>query len=128
MKVKYFININDGRVIGGTEETKNNIFYKEIDSTWADAIRDKKVTAKEVIAAINAKIGVMPFSEMMKAVSKMNVRSADLKMAEHARAGVEDTTTDGALGILGEFKSGKAEKTVANAEKKVVDAVGSVRL
>ncbi len=128
MKVRYYININDGRVIGGTEETKNNIFYKEIDSTWADAIRDKKVTSKEVIAAINAKIGVMPFSEMMKAVAKMNVRSADLKMAEHARAGVEETTATGATGVLGEFKSGKAEKVVANTEKKVVDAAMSVKL
>jgi hypothetical protein len=127
MKVRYYININDGRVIAGTEETKNNIFYKEIDSTWADAIYQKKVTTKEVISAINAKVGVVPFSEMMKAVAKMNVRTSDLKLAEHAKAGLEGEAKEEATGVLGEFKSGKAEKVVTNAEKKVADAM-SVKL
>jgi len=111
-KNRYYINMNDGRVIAGTEETKDNIFYKEIDITWALAIQEGKVTAKEVINKVNAKVGMIPFSEMMESVQKMNVRTKDLHMEEHAQgadASAEEGSETG--GVIGEFKEAGAKPT-----------------
>lgn len=126
-KTKYFINMNDGRVIAGTEETLGNIFYKEIHVSWAIAIRDGKIGAKKVIEAINAKIGVMPFSDMMEAIGRLNVRSKDLHMEEHARgeieeSGGEDAETDG---VLGKFSTGKAGRITKEAKGDLDKKVGA---
>ncbi len=125
-KTRYYINMNDGRVIAGTEETKDNIFYKEIDISWALAIRDGKITAKEVINKVNAKVGMIPFSEMMEAVQKMNVRTKDLHMEEHAQgADASADTGDGASGVIGEFKeSPKGGSRKTKAGEKAAAALG----
>ena len=103
---RYYINMNDGRVIAGTEETKDNICYREIDISWALAIRDGKVKPNEVISMVNSKVGMVPYSEWTKGIEKLNVRSRDLHMAEHARGETEAEKKDEGKpnGVLGAFK------------------------
>lgn len=123
-KTRYYINMNDGRVIAGTDETKDNVFYREIDVTWAFAIRDGKVTAKDVIDKVNAKVGMIPFSEMMKSVQKLNVRTRDLHLEDHAQG--EDASSAQEVeeeGVLGEFK--EAAKPAARKAKAATDAIDS---
>lgn len=123
-KTRYYINMNDGRVIAGTDETKDNVFYREIDITWAFAIRDGKVSAKDVIDKVNAKVGMIPFSEMMKSVQKLNVRTRDLHLEDHAQGADASSVSEiGKEGVLGEFK--EAAKPAARKAKAATDAIDS---
>jgi len=129
-KERFYINMNDGRVISGTEETKHNVFYREIDESYAFAIRDGKITAKEVIDRVNAKVGMIPFSEMMASVQKLNVRTKDLHMEEHAKGADAADDAGEPSGVLGKFegKAAASEKPVKTeatptAERKAVKVV-----
>lgn len=114
---RYYINMNDERVVAGTAETPENVNYREIDLSWALAIRDGRATAEDVIRRINEKVGVVPYSEWTKAVSKLNVRSRDLGMERHARAASD--AGDGGGGALGRFEEAKgAAKASAKSEAK----------
>lgn len=105
------------------------IFYREIDESYAFAIRDGKITAKEVIDRVNAKVGMIPFSEMMASVQKLNVRTKDLHMEEHAKGADAADDAGEPSGVLGKFegkasapaKSATEEKPVA--ERKAVKVV-----
>lgn len=110
---RYYINMNDGRVIAGTDETKDNICYREIDISWAIAIRDGKVTKEKVVEMVNAKVGMVPYSEWTKGIEKLNVRSRDLQMVEHARSGQgDDQQGEGKpSGVIGAFKEQRGSRT-----------------
>lgn len=123
---RYYINMNDGRVIAGTDETKDNICYREIDISWAVAIRDGKISSGKVVEMVNAKVGMVPYSEWTKGIEKLNVRSRDLHLAEHARGeqGGEQKGDGAPSGVIGAFneqavtlslndENTVAEKTVA---------------
>lgn len=127
-KERFYINMNDGRVISGTEETSGNVFYREIDESYAFAIRDGKITAKEVIDRVNAKVGMIPFSEMMASVQKLNVRTKDLHMEEHAKGSDAASDAGEPSGVLGKFDgkataSAKVAEATPTVERKAVKVV-----
>lgn len=127
MTTEYYINMKDGRVIGGTSETAGNILYRKIDISWALAIRDKKVTPQKVIELVNAKMGIMPYSEWTEGMRRLNVRSSNLKMEEIARGELADAEESNDKGVLGEFsgtdaKSAKTVATVAEAKAETTKA------
>lgn len=127
MTTEYYINMKDGRVIGGTSETAGNILYRKIDISWALAIRDKKVTPQKVIELVNAKTGMMPYSEWTEGMRRLNVRSSNLKMEEIARGEFADAEESNDKGVLGEFsgtdaKSAKTVATVAEAKAETTKA------
>lgn len=119
---RYYINMNDGRVIAGTDETKDNICYREIDISWAIAIRDGKVTKEKVVEMVNSKVGMVPYSEWTKGIEKLNVRSRDLHLAEHARGEqVGDQQDEGKpSGVIGAFKEQRGSRTTKE-EKEAAD-------
>lgn len=110
---RYYINMNDGRVIAGTDETKDNICYREIDISWAIAIRDGKVTKEKVVEMVNSKVGMVPYSEWTKGIEKLNVRSRDLHLAEHARGeqGGDQQDEGKPSGVIGAFKEQRGSRT-----------------
>lgn len=84
LKQRYAINMKNGMVVACTSETlpsdesAGNIHFKEIDISVAIAIRDGKITKKEVIRQIQAKVGVPSYSEMMEGMKHLNVREKDI--------------------------------------------------
>ncbi len=113
---QYYIHMKDGRVIAGTSETKDNLNYRPIDVSYALAIRDGKVTAEEVISEINAKSGTPDFSALQKAVTKLNVRSTELCLEEHAQGG-DASVAAASAGVLGKFAGRKSEAAPAEPRK-----------
>lgn len=90
--MRFFIHMDNHSIVQWTPEIEGNYKFKEITFKVAKAIEDGKISAKEVVAQISNRLSPESIDEMLEKKQKMNVRSADLKMEEQAKA---DNMQDG---------------------------------